>query len=330
MTTIKASLYGTMPDGSPAYEVRLRRGGLVVDVITFGAVLRDISFAGRSVILGSKSLEDYVATSPHFGAVLGRFANRISRGHLVIDGAEYQLTTNNGRNHMHGGAPGFSRRNWTLVDHDAASVTLRIVAEDGEQGYPGQVEATCRYTLIDDDTLEMKLEATTDAPTIVNLANHSYFNLSGAPTIDDHDVAVFADKYLPLDDENIPTGDIAFVKGTHFDLRQATTLGEARFDTPFVVTSEPTMTMRPVARAVAGGIALDVASTQPSVQFYTGQNIRDGVTDRSSQQYAPGAGLCFETQGFPDAPNHANFPSAILRPGETYRATTRYKFSRES
>ena len=325
--TGQATFYGTMPDGSAVQEVRLRSGALAVDIITFGAVLRDIRVNNCSVVLGCGSLEAYVAQSPHFGAVLGRFANRIARGHLEIDGTTFQLATNNGRNHMHGGAPGFSRRNWTLIAHDDVSATLRIIATDGEQGYPGNVEATCRYALINDDTLEMMLDATTDAPTAVNLANHSYFNLSGNATIDDHTVAVFADRYLPLDDESIPTGAIADVENTRFDLRSPKQLGDARFDTPFVVSTVGAQAIRPVAHVSAGRLALAVSSTQPSVQFYTGQNIRSGVTDRDGKPYAPGAGLCFETQGFPDAPNHDNFPSAILRPGQTYRATTRYRFS---
>ena len=326
--TSQPTLYGAMPDGSPVQEVRLRRGALAVDIITFGAVLRDLRVAERSVVLGCGSLDNYVTTSPHFGAVLGRFANRIARGHLEIDGTSFQLTTNNGRNHMHGGAPGFSRRNWMLVAHDDVSATLRIIATDGEQGYPGTVQATCRYTLIGDDTLEMTLSATTDAPTAVNLANHSYFNLSGDTTIDDHTVAIFADRYLPLDDESIPTGAIADVAGTRFDLRTPNRLGDARYDTPFVIASAASQPIRPVAHASAGGLALDVSSTQPSVQFYTGQNIREGVTDRAGKSYAPGAGLCFETQGFPDAPNHDNFPSAILRPGQTYGTTTLYRFTK--
>ena len=324
-------LFGTMPDGSPVYRARLERGALRVDVITFGAALANIVYAGRSLILGCDTLANYVAKSPHFGAVLGRCANRIARGHLELDGRTYQLTLNNGRNHMHGGAPGFSRRNWTLVAQEAHSVTLRIVAEDGEQGYPGRVEATCRYVLIDDGTLEMTLQATTDRATIVNLANHSYFNLSDDETVDAHEVRIAADRYLPLDDENIPTGVIAKVAGTRFDFRRARALGAERFDTPFVLGTAAVHEPRLAAsvRAPTTGLRLDVFTTQPCVQFYTGQNIRPGVPDRSGRDYRPGAGLCFETQAFPDAPNQPGFPSIRLDPEQSYSQVTQYRFSRD-
>lgn len=323
-------LFGTMPDGSPVHRVRLDRGGLRIDIITFGAALADIVFAGRSVVLGCDTLDDYVAKSPHFGAVLGRCANRIAKGHLQIDGRTYLLALNNGPNHMHGGAPGFSRSNWMLVSHDDSSVTLRIVAADGEQGYPGRVEATCRYAIVDDGTLEMTLSATTDRATVVNLSNHSYFNLSDDATVDAHVVRIDADRYLPLDDQNIPTGTIAHVADTRFDLRTPRALGAERFDTPFVVGAADLDEPRFVASAAAPatGLRLDVFTTKPCVQFYTGQNIRPGVPDRSGRDYPPGAGLCFETQAFPDSPNHADFPGIGLDPGETYRHLTRYRFSR--
>lgn len=323
------NLFGTMPDGSPVYRARLERSALRVDVITFGAALADITFAGRSVVLGCDTLDHYVSKSPHFGAVLGRCANRIARGHLELDGRTHQLTLNNGRNHMHGGAPGFSRRNWTLVAQEARSVTLRIVAEDGEQGYPGRVEASCRYALLGDNMLEMTLQATTDRATIVNLSNHSYFNLSDDATVDAHEVRIAADRYLPLDDENIPTGVIAEVADTRFDFRTPRLLGAERFDTPFVLGTAGVHEPRLAAsvRAPATGVQLDVLTTQPCVQFYTGQNIRPGVPDRSGRDYRPGAGLCFETQAFPDAPNQPNFPSIRLDPGQTYRQVIRYLFS---
>ena len=325
-------LFGTMPDGSPVHRVRLERHGLRIDVITFGAALADIVFADRSVVLGCGTLDDYVAKSPHFGAVLGRCANRIAKGHLDIDGRTFQLALNNGPNHMHGGAPGFSRRNWTLVSHDDSSVTLRLVAQDGEQGYPGRVEATCRYAITDASTFEMTLEATTDRPTIVNLSNHSYFNLSDAATVDGHVVRIAAERHLPLDDENIPTGAIADVAGTRFDFRAPRMLGAERFDTPYVIDMKDVDEPRFVASATASstGLQLEVFTTKPCVQFYTGQNIRPGVPDRAGRDYVPGAGLCFETQAFPDAPNHASFPGIRLDPGETYRHVTRYRLSRAS
>ena len=326
--TVHARLFGHMPDGTPVPLVTLRRDDMAVEVISFGAALRDIRIAGRSVVLGCDTLEDYVAKSPHFGAIVGRCANRIAGGRLPIDGVVYDLTRNdNGRNTLHGGAPGFSRRNWSLLSHDAESVLLGIVAADGEQGFPGRVEATCRYELTGENTLEMVVEAVTDKTTAVTLANHSYFNLTGAETIDRHEVEIAADLFLPLDKAGIPTGEIADVEGTRYDFRTRHEVGEDRFDTPFVLRREPIAPLRHAASVKAGGLRLDVATTQPCVQFYTGGNIKPGVPKRGGGFYPAGAGLCFETQGFPDAPNHANFPSVILRPGERYRQVTTYRFA---
>lgn len=318
-----------MPDGSDVYQVRLSGERLAVDVLTFGAVIRDIVFAGRSMVLGCDTLNDYVMRSPHFGAIVGRCANRIARGHLSLDGTTHQLTLNEGRNHLHGGAPGFSRRNWTLVENDSTSVTLKIVAEDGEQGYPGQLTTLCRYSIVGPGVLEIALEATTDRTTIVNLANHTYFNLSGADTIDDHQVRIIADTYLPVDDENIPTGALEKVLDTRFDLRIPRVIGGEQFDAPFVTGIKGSSHPRPLARAMArrAGVSLDILSTEPNLQFYTGHNIKLGTPGRGGRQYKPRAGLCFEAQGFPDAINHPTFPSTILRPDQTYRQITQFKFS---
>lgn len=322
-------LFGHMPDGSPVPLVTLAHGDLEVEVISFGAVLKDIRLGGRSLVLGCTTLDEYVTKSPHFGAVVGRCANRIGGGHLPIDGAVHQLALNeNGRNTLHGGAPGFSRRNWRLIAHGDRTVTLGLIAENGEQGFPGRLEATCHYALTDEGTLEMALDAASDRPTAVTLANHSYFNLTGEKTVDHHEVTIDADRYLPLDDGAIPTGEAGDVTGTRYDFREPRVLGAERFDTPFVLGTEPSLPLRRAASVRAGGLRLDVATTQPCVQFYTGGNIKPGVPRREGGFYLPGAGLCFETQGFPDAPNHPAFPSVILRPGERYSQVTRYVFSK--
>lgn len=323
------SIFGVASDGREVYTVRLATERIEVEILTFGAIIRDIVFDGRSTVLGCDTLRDYETRSPYFGAIVGRCANRIARGRLELDGETHQLTLNeNGRHHLHGGAPGFSRRNWSLVDHDARSVTLRLVSEDGDQGYPGRVEATCRYALVGPAEVEFALEATTDRPTVVNLANHTYFNLTGEDVVDDHTVRIAAARHLPVDDELIPTGAIDPVEGTRFDFRQPRRIGAERYDTPFVLDGGKTPHPRPVATVLGvNGVRLDIATTQPNIQFYTGQQTAPGTPGRDGRRYGPGAGLCLETQGFPDAPNHPNFPSIALLPGETYRQVTRFAFS---
>jgi aldose 1-epimerase len=331
--------FGSMPDGADVVEVVLAAGDLRVKVINFGAVIRDVRLAGiaRPLVLGFERLDDYLAHSPHFGAVAGRSANRIAGGRLMIDGRRYQLSLNeNGRTHLHGGFKGFGVRAWRVVANDPRSVTLAISAEDGEEGYPGRVEAICRYAIEPPATIRIEFEATSDAPTIVNLAQHSYFNLSGDDTILDHRVMIRADAYTPFDVDKIPTGAILPVAGTPYDFRALRpirrTNGASRFeyDINYVVGRAATRP-RPVARLVSprGDVALDVASTEPGLQFYDGCMMKEiPVPGLDGKRYGLNAGCCFEPQVFPDSPNHPGFPSAVLRPGGTYRQTTLFAFER--
>lgn len=332
--------FGKTPDGDEVFDTVITAGDLTVSVINYGAVIRDIRFAGldRSLVLGFERLEDYLSYSPHFGAVAGRCANRIADGRFMIDGKAFQLSQNeNGRTHLHGGFKGFGHRVWRLVGNDRDSVTLAISAADGEEGYPGNVEVQCRYSLEAPATLRADFEATTDAPTLVNLAQHSYFNLGGEADILSHRVMIHADAYTPVDEDSIPTGDIVPVAGTDYDFRklrpiQRTNGGEhVDYDINFVVAMEKAATPRPVARLEApdGSLALDVATTEPGVQFYDGCHMKTiPVAGHDGRRYARNGGCCFEGQFFPDSPNHPGVPSAILRPGETYRQTTVYGFSR--
>jgi aldose 1-epimerase len=331
--------FGRLPDGGEVQQITLAAGDLTVDVLTFGAVIRDVRLRGVDfpLVLGFDRMEDYVEHSPHFGAVAGRSANRIGKGRFAIDGKTYQLTLNeNGRTHLHGGFHGFGKRLWRLVSADDRSVTLAITSPDGEEGYPGRVEAFCRYTIEAPATIKVEAEATTDAPTIVNLAQHSYFNLDDSPDILDHEVQIFARSYTPADADNVPTGEILSVAGSDYDLRALRPIrnmkGDARvkYDLNYVVDrmKAPVPRRHAKLRSPRSGIVLDVSSTEPGVQFYDGQHMKIPVPGLGGRRYAVSGGCCFEPQFFPDAPNHPNFVSSVLRPGQSYRQTTLFAFSR--
>ena len=334
-----AYIFGTTPDGDEIREVTLAAGDLSVRVITLGAVIRDVRLAGidHPLVLGFDGLDDYLKHSPHFGAVVGRSANRIARGRFSLDGHDYQLPLNEkGRNHLHGGSHGFGTRPWRLVDHAAASVTLALDSPDGEEGYPGAVAVKLRYIVEAPATLTMQIEATTDRPTLVNLAQHSYFNLDDSPTILDHQVRIFADAYTPTDADEIPTGEIVAVAGSVYDFRALRPIRQTRggeqvvFDKNFVIDRAKAAARRPHARLQSpkNGLILDIASTEPGCQFYDGYMMAVPVPGLEGRTYPVNGGCCFEPQAFPDAPNHPGFPSTVLRPGETYRQSTRYAFSR--
>ena len=332
-------IFGTMPDGTAIHEVVIGAGDLTVTVITLGAVIRDVRLGSvpYPLVLGFDDLDSYLHHSPHFGALAGRSANRIGGGRFRLDGKDYQLTLNEkGRTHLHGGYIGFDRRAWRLATHDDRSVTLALSAADGEEGYPGNVEAEVRYVVEEPATLRMEARATTDAPTLVNLAQHSYFNLDDSADILDHDVQIFADAYTPTDEDSIPTGAILPVAGSVFDFRTPKPIRQMQdgkrvvFDKNFVVARERAAAPRPHARLSSrkSGVVLDVSSTEPGVQFYDGVFLNVPVPGLGGRRYAVNGGCCFEPQVFPDAPNHSDFPSSVLRPGETYRQTSLFAFSR--
>ncbi len=335
----ETTVFGRLLDGAAVEEVTIAAGDLSARIITLGAIVRDVRLAGvaHPLVLGFDDLEGYLHHSPYFGAVVGRCANRIGHGRFTLDGKPYRLVVNE-RDHtqLHGGPDGFGRRNWRIVAHDGASVTLALTSPDGDQGYPGKLEATCRYTIEAPSTLRFDAEATSDAPTIANLAQHSYFNLDDSADILDHRVAIDADAYTPTDEYLVPTGEIRPVDGTGYDLR---TLAPIRltqdgkrfaYDINYVVARTKAAEPRHHARLEAdkSGVALDVWSTEPGVQFYDGAYVNVAVPGLGGRRYGTNAGCCFEPQLFPDAPNHPEFPSAVLRPGETYRQTTRFAFSR--
>jgi aldose 1-epimerase len=330
--------FGRLPDGTPVEEVTIAAGDLTAKVITLGAIIRDVRLAGveHPLVLGFDDLDGYLKHSPYFGAVVGRFANRIGHGRFALDGKAYQLAVNErDRTTLHGGPDGFGRRNWTIATLDDASVTLRLTSPDGDQGFPGKLEATCRYTIEAPSTLRFDAEATADAPTIVNLAQHSYFNLDGSADILDHRVRIDADAFTPTDEYLVPTGEVRPVDGTGYDRRTLAPIRLERdgkrfvYDINLVVAAAKAAQPRHQARleSAGSGVALDIWSTEPGVQFYDGSYVNVAVPGLDGRRYGTNAGCCFEPQVFPDAPNHDNFPSAVLRPGETYRQTTRFAFS---
>lgn len=329
-------IFGQTPDGD-AEEVVLAAGDLTVSILNWGAVIRDVRLAGvpHPLVLGFERMEDYILRSPFFGAVVGRCANRIAGGHFDLDGEAFDVTLNEaGRTHLHGGTRGYGVRLWRIEEQDDASVTLVMDSHDGDEGYPGNVRASCRYAIEAPGTLVMEATAVTDRPTLVNLAQHSYFNLDGSSSVLDHHVRIHADGYVPTDSHKIPTGEILPVSGTVFDFRAPRPIrpqehgAQVAYDHNFAVGMERSETLRPAVRMTAGGIALDIETTLPGIQFYIAGKLGRLEGGLDGRTYGPYAGCCFEPQYFPDAVNQPAFASPVLRPGQTYRETSRFVFGR--
>ncbi|MBZ8134960.1 aldose epimerase family protein [Afifella sp. IM 167] len=333
-------IFGTTEEGEEVRRIAISGGGLTAHILTWGAVIQDLRLAGHAppLVLGFESFADYPAHSPHFGALAGPTANRIADARFAIDGTAYQLDRNFlGRHNLHGGSAAFGKRNWQVADAGADFVTLVVVSPDGEAGYPGRLETFCTYRLAADGALRVELRATTDRPTLCNLAQHSYFNLDdgGATPILDHRLEIEAGTFLPVTDELIPTGKILPVAGTVLDFRKARPIrceegGEqVIYDHNFCL-AEARGPLRRVATVTAArsGLRLDVATTEPGIQFYAGHKVKPPVPGLEGIRYAPWSGLCLEPQIWPDAINHEGFPSPILRPGETYDQISEFRFAR--
>lgn len=348
------TVFGTLPDGRTVEEVTLTNGkGVTARILSWGALLRSLDVPDRSgkaadVVLGYNDLASYLTKGNYFGVSVGRYANRIRAGRFTLDGQTYTLATNDGPNALHGGAAGFDKRLWTITavtGGASPSVTLRYVSPDGEEGYPGTLTATATYTLDDTNTLTITYEATTDKPTIVNLTNHSFFNLAGegsGRTILDQTLTIPAERFTPVDATLIPTGAHLPVAGTPFDFRKPTVIGarirEGRdeqivrgrgYDHNWVVTDAPTAEPHPVARVEdpESGRILDVASNQPGLQFYAGNFLNATAVGKSGLAYRQSDALALEPELFPDTPNQPAFGSARLDPGNTYRNVITYRFS---
>jgi aldose 1-epimerase len=306
--------------------------GLEVRAINYGGIITAIIAPDRDgaradIVLGFNTLDEYVEGHPYFGAIIGRYANRIARGRMVIDGVTYQLPLNAGGHHLHGGRSGFDRALWGAEILNANAIVLTHVSADGDQGYPGTLAASVTYELTGDNQLIVDYEAQTDRATHVNLTQHSYFNLAGeGGGVLAHDLTIEADHHTPVDAALIPTGEIASVEGTRFDFRQARPIGEA-YDHNWVLNNG-TGTMRPIAHVAEGGSGrtLTVATTEPGLQFYTGSFLDGTLIGKSERPNVRHAGFCLETQHFPDSPNHPTFPTTLLRPDQRYRSRTVFTF----
>ncbi|MCT8329277.1 aldose epimerase family protein [Albidovulum sediminis] len=329
-------LFGKMPDGMPVERVTIRGGGLTASVLTWGAVLQDLRLDGHAppLVLGFDGFEDYPAHSRYFGATAGRCANRIAGAAFTLEGVEHRLEANFlGRHQLHGGSAGFGKRLWTVEEAGADHATLRIDSADGDMGFPGALSARVRFALEAGGVLDIRMTASADRPTLCNLAHHSYFNLSGEPDILNHRLRVAADHYLPVDADLIPTGQVAPVEGTPFDLRAGARLGDVtartRLDHNFCL-GPARVPIREVAELRGGDVAMRVLTTEPGVQVFDGAPLQVPVPGLDGRRMGAHAGIALEPQVWPDAIHHPDWPQPILRPGETYRQHTQFVFSRRA
>lgn len=323
---------------------------MTVRILDFGGIITEIHVPDRAgvfadVALGFDSLEPYRGDSPYFGALIGRYGNRIAGGRFSLDGQDFTLPVNNGKNHLHGGVPGFDRVLWRsrIEGSEGNELVLEYRSVDGEQGYPGTLDATVRYALSEDNGIHVRFSAVTDRATPVNLTQHSYFNLAGGGDILGHELTIDADKIVPIDADLIPTGQLAPVAGTPFDFRTPTPIGArigdsdaqlahgGGYDHCFVLNKPAPGAMSRAAhvREPVSGRVLELFTQEPGVQFYSG-NFLDGSLAGKGHAYAYRGGFCLEPQHFPDSPNQPAFPNTILRPGQVYATESVFRFSVES
>jgi len=345
--SIKEREFGHTDDGTPVelYTLTNKRG-IVAKIMTYGAILTELDVPDRhgnfaDIVLGFNNLDQYLKGHPFFGAIAGRYANRIAKGQFSLDGETYHLPINNGPNSLHGGLKGFDKAVWKaepVEGDDGPSLILTLFSPDGDQGYPGNLHVTVTYTLSDDDSLKIDYTATTDKDTVVNMTNHSYFNLAGegSGSINDHLLTINADQYTPVDATQIPTGELADVKGTPFDFTKATDIGlridmiPPGYDHNYVLYSQNgTLAIAARVKDPKSGRVMEVWTTQPGVQLYTGNHLDGTLSGISGRPYQKHDALCLETQHFPDSPNHSNFPTTELKPGEKYHQETVFKFRAE-
>ncbi len=339
--------FGALPDGTRIEQyVLTNRNGMKAGIITYGAILTELTAPDRNgkwddVVLGFDNLDGYLKGHPFFGATVGRVANRIAKGKFTLDGKDYTLFVNNGPNALHGGKKGFDKVVWraeSRPNQDGPSVTFTYKSADGEEGYPGNLTASVTYTLTNDNSLRLDYRATTDKPTPVNLTNHTYFNLAGAQAKDilDHEIMFNADRYTPADETLIPTGEIRAVQGTPLDFTQPMKIGAridqlkpnpGGYDHNIVLKDGAGLKFAARASEPASGRILEMHTTEPGVQFYTGNFLDGKVKGKGGVAHGKHAAFCLEAQHFPDSVNHPSFPTTILKPGETYHQTTVYKFS---
>ncbi len=339
--------FGVLPDGAVVDLLSISRGRLELSALTYGGIITSLRVPDRhgqqrSVVLGFDRLEPYLADRAYLGAIVGRYANRIAGGRFRVDGVSYRLATNDGHHHLHGGLQGFGRQLWDAAPVEAThavGVAFTRTSPAGEDGYPGALRVEVRYDLMDDDTVVIRYTATTDATTIVNLTQHSYFNLSDEPlTVLDHELCIHAEHYTPVGTGLIPDGTVAAVAGTPFDFRRPVRIADrARqphpqllaaggFDHNYVLApANRPLTLAATLREPRSGRTLEVSTTEPGLQFYGG-HLLDDICGPGGFALGPHAGLCLETQHFPDSPNRTQFPPVVLREDEQYSSTTSWRF----
>lgn len=342
---ITKSSFGKLPDGTSVEQYTLTNAsGAFCKIITYGGIVTELQVPDKNgklgdVVVGFDNLEQYLGSHPYFGAITGRFANRIAKGKFTLDGKAYSLAINNGPNALHGGLKGFDKVVWkatTSESKDSATLKLDYTSVDGEEGFPGTLKTTVTYTWTDKSELRIDYDAVTDKATPINLTNHSYFNLAGSGDVFGHELTLTAGNFTPTDDTLIPTGEIKSVKGTPFDFTKSKLIGKEinqlfaqphkGYDHNFVLDNQ-SKKLALAARVVEqkSSRVMEVLTEEPGVQLYTANFLGD--TQGKGKTYKQYGALCLETQHYPDSVNHTNFPSTILRPGEKYRTTTVYRFS---
>ncbi|MCU0785429.1 MAG: galactose mutarotase [Verrucomicrobia bacterium] len=346
---ISKAPFGKAPDGTPVDIYTLYNGnGAEARICNYGGIVTSLKVPDRNgrlgdVVLGYDSLAGYLKSSPYFGCLVGRYGNRIARGKFKLGGTTYTLATNNGPNSLHGGIQGFDKVVWeatTVNGRGGPMLKLHYVSPDGEEGYPGNLSVTAVYTLTDDNELRLDYTATTDKETVVNLTHHSYFNLRGHGDNLGHVVQINADEFIPVDSTLIPTGELRPVEGTPFDFRKPTAIGArvnaddqqikfgGGYDHCWVINQKPgELAQQAVVYEPESGRVMEVWSTEPGLQFYGGNFLDGTITGKGGWTYQYRNGFCMEPQHFPDSPNQPDFPSVVLKPGQTYRNTIIYKFS---
>jgi aldose 1-epimerase len=344
---ISAASFGKLNDGTSVSLYTLNNGkGMTMKVMNYGGIIVSLIAPDRDgkpvdVILGFDSLKDYEAHNPFFGALVGRYGNRIAKGRFTLDGKEYDLVKNNNGNHLHGGTRGFDKVFWKIEEvpaSDGVAIRLSYLSKDMEEGYPGNLQAEVTYTLTDDNTVKFDYKATTDKKTILNLTQHTYFNFTGGKdNILSHEISLNADRFLPVDKTLIPTGELRPVENTPFDFRTPYAIGDridskneqlefaGGYDHCWVLNGEGMKTAAVVYDSLSG-IEMTVETTEPGVQFYTGNFLDGSLTGKNNVVYKRRTGFCLETEHFPDSPNHKAFPSVVLNPGDVYATQTSYHF----
>lgn len=347
MSTQPHQSFGKTPEGAEVTEYTLKnKNGISISVINYGGIITRLIAPDRTgkledIVLGYDSLEGYLKDSPYFGAIVGRYGNRIANGKFTLDGTTYTLAQNNNGQHLHGGVKGFDKVFWNIEEAGSNKLILTYLSKDMEEGYPGNLTVAVTYELTDDNELKIDYSATTDKKTVVNITQHSYFNLTGNVKRDilDHQIEIYADKFVPVTQVLIPTGELKNVSETPFDFTKQTSIGSRindkdqqlefgkGYDHCWVLSED-----KPVKHAArlyepGSGRVVDVYTTEPGVQFYSGNFLDGSLTGKLGVVYKHRYGLCLETEHFPDSPNQKSFPSTELKPGETYHTQTTYKFS---